>query len=217
MFTNWPGVLGSEVLVAPVHLPGHGKRLNEAPIRNLRLLAQKAFEAIQTELRPPFCFLGHSMGALLAFEVARLATSRQILPAYLFVGGAKPPHLRSLSKRTFDLPEPEFLREIRKFNGTPQEVFDSEELLAFMMPMLRSDFEAVETYVLAGAEPLCCPIVAFGGIRDPTVSEEDLRGWGQYTVAEFSYFLLPGDHFFINTVPVQLGTKLRALLRTINR
>jgi medium-chain acyl-[acyl-carrier-protein] hydrolase len=157
------------------------------------------------------------MGALLAFEMARLATTRQIAPASLFVVGARPPHLHSLSKRTFDLPEPEFLHEVRNFNGTPQEVLDNEELLAFMMPILRSDFEAVETYVPVKAEPLCCPIVAFGGIRDPTVSEEDLRGWRQYTTAEFSYFLLPGDHFFINAAPLQLATKLAGLLRAINR
>ena len=105
------------------------------------------------------------MGALLAFEMARLATTRQIPAAYLFVAGARPPHLRSLSKRAFDLPKPEFLDEVRNFNGTPEEVLDNDELLEFMMPILRSDFEMVETCMPVKAEPLCCPIAAFGGFE----------------------------------------------------
>jgi len=154
------------------------------------------------------------MGALLAFEVARLASARQIPPEYLFVAGAKAPHLRTLPRRTYDLPEAEFLQEIHKLNGMPREVLENEELLSLVVPILRADFQAVDTYTfLSGEPPLTCPIAAFGGLEDPLVPEQDLRAWRQHTTREFSSLLLPGDHFFVNTAYLQLTAEIARLFQ----
>jgi len=114
-----------------------------------------------------FAFYGHSMGAMIAFEAARRLRCMGVDgPAHLFVGACRAPRLASEREITYDLPEPEFIEELRRRGGTPTEVLGHEELLHLLLPLLRADFAVIETYSYAEGPPLDCPLTAFGGLED---------------------------------------------------
>jgi medium-chain acyl-[acyl-carrier-protein] hydrolase len=159
-----------------------------------------ADELYPTFRETPFAIFGHSMGATLGFEVARNLTRRYgLFPKALFVSGRPAPQLARTRPPTYNLPEPEFLAEIRRMNGTPREVTESEELMSVLIPLLRADFEAIQTYQYRSTARLPCPIMAFGGLDDKDVPREALEAWRPNTVANFKLELLPGDHFFLHS------------------
>jgi medium-chain acyl-[acyl-carrier-protein] hydrolase len=174
------------------HYPGRGSRHNEPPIRQIDILVGKLAEAIQPYLDKPFVFFGHSFGGLVAFELAR-----QIQPQILFISGCGAPHLSNPHPPIHHLPDPEFVRALKELNGIPPEVADNPELMELLLPMLRADFEAFESY-RPNARQLTCPIQAFGGLDDPRIGREQLEGWIIHTTADFRSQYFSGDHFFIH-------------------
>lgn len=200
LFRGWADGLPADVELCAVELPGHGRRLGEAPFTRVGPLVEAAAEALLPHLDRPFGFFGHSMGAKCSFELARLLRGRHGRePARLFVSGCRAPQLRHARPPTYGLPEPEFIAELRRLNGTPAEVLEHAELLELMLPLLRADFEVVQTYEYTEQPPLGCPVNAFGGFEDEDVSLQDLEGWGEQTTASFEVRMLPGDHFFLHT------------------
>lgn len=154
--------------------------------------------SIRPYLDLPFAFFGHSMGALLSFEFARLLRKEQgIRPAHLFVSGCRALQLHNPDRPTYNLPEPEFIEELRRLGGTPAEVLEHPELLGLILPLLRADFEVCQTYRYTPALPLDCPITAFGGTEDQT-GREELEAWREQTIAYFALRMFPGDHFFLH-------------------
>lgn len=148
----------------------------------------------------PMVFFGHSMGAIIAFELARyLRKERNVNVVHLFVSGRRAPQIAPDELMTHNLPEPEFLETLRTLNGTPKEVFEHPELLELMIPLLRADFAVCQTYDYAHEPPLDCPITAFGGLNDGDVTRAQLEAWRKQTASSFSLRMLPGDHFFINS------------------
>jgi medium-chain acyl-[acyl-carrier-protein] hydrolase len=208
-FRTWRHRLPENVEICPVHLPGRGARSAEPPYSDLRKLVRSLADEITPHLDSPFAFFGHSMGALLSFELARhLRRTRGLEPSHLFVSGCRAPQVRNTEPPTYDLPEPEFIVELKRINGTPPEVFEHAELVQMMLPLLRADFSVCQTYSYLPEPPLSCHITAFGGIQDRDVSRAHLEGWGQQTTGNFRMGLFPGDHFFINTSQGQLLNRL---------
>jgi medium-chain acyl-[acyl-carrier-protein] hydrolase len=177
-------------------------------------------EAIAAGIRPlldekPFAFFGHSMGALAAFELAReLRRTDAPAPAHLFLSGCGAAHLVDFERPTYDLPEAEFIEELRRLSGTPPEVLEHPELLALIIPLLRADFAVCQTYEYAAGAPLDCPITAFGGLEDGEVPRARLEAWREQTGAAFKLHLLPGGHFFLHTAQALL---LETLARELSR
>lgn len=198
-----------------VELPGHGRRLGEEPFRRVGPLVEAAAEALRPHLDRPFCLFGHSLGAKCGFELARLLRDeRGPEPARLFVSGCPAPQLPHTRPPTYGLPDPEFVEELRRLNGTPSEVLEHAELLQLMLPILRADFEAVQTYEYRERPPLSCPVSAFGGLGDEDASREDLEAWREQTTASFELRMLPGDHFFLHaSQPLLLQAISRDLWR----
>lgn len=201
IYRGWAEHLPPTVELWPVQLPGRGNRLREKPFTSMMPLVEAAALGITPLLDKPFAFFGHSMGAIIGFEMARLLREqRGIEPACLFASGSNPPQLKGEEKTTYNLPEAEFFEELRRLNGTPAEVLEHPELMQMMAPLLRADFETIQTYRYEpGAPPLNCPIVVMGGIQDEDISRENLEGWREHTRGSFSLRILPGDHFFINS------------------
>jgi len=163
-------------------------------------LVQALAEAILPFLDRPFAFFGHSMGAMISFELARiLRRSPGLKLAHLFVSGRVAPHIIEDDRHTHELPEPEFIEELRRLNGTPIEALEHPELMQLMTPLLRADFSVVGTYTYLPDLPLSCPITALGGLQDSEVSREQLEAWREHTTASFSLHMFPGDHFYLNT------------------
>lgn len=192
-----------------MQLPGRGNRLREPVISRLQPLAEESARALRPLFDKPFAFFGHSMGALLAFEIARLLRADSgPRPAHLFLSGRQAPQIPPTTAPTYNLPEPEFLEELRRLEGTPPEVLDQPELMQLMLPLLRADFEVVETYEYREEPPLDIPFTVFGGVGDKEVSREELEGWCKQTSASCRLRLFPGDHFYINTARELLLEKI---------
>ena len=200
-FGKWPADLPGNVEVWIAHYPGRGSRHNETPIKKLDDLVGNLSHAIQPLLDKPLAFFGHSMGALIAFELARHLRKNDLTqPTTLFVSGCGAPHTTDPHPSIHTLPDVELLKALQALNGVPAEVIDLPELMELLLPTLRADFEAVESYVYNSNEsPLGCPIIAFGGLDDPRVSRNRLEAWAVQTNSRFKSIYFSGDHFFINT------------------
>lgn len=200
VFRTWPDELPSEVEFYAIELPSRGKRIKEPLITRMEPLVRGIAGAIEPLSDKPFCFFGHSMGALTSFELARLLRREgRALPAQLFVSGATAPQTPDAHPVTFDLPEPEFVEVLRRLNGTPGEVLENDELLQLMLPTLRADFELLQVYEYADEPPFNFPITAFGGLQDEEVSRQALEGWRVQTADSFILRYFPGDHFFLHS------------------
>jgi medium-chain acyl-[acyl-carrier-protein] hydrolase len=166
----------------------------------MRPMAEDAARALRPLFDKPFAFFGHSMGAVLAFEIARLLRAESgPPPAHLFASGRQAPQLPHAAAPTYDLPDDKFIAELRRLKGTPAEVLEQPELMQLMLPLLRADFEAVETYEYREGAPLDVPISVYGGVGDAEVSRAELDGWCRQTSGPCVVRLFPGDHFFVNT------------------
>jgi medium-chain acyl-[acyl-carrier-protein] hydrolase len=199
IYRSWLGAPPDLLEVFPVRLPGREARLNEAPFRRIEPLINVLSEAILPYLDRPFAFFGHSMGAKIAFELARRLSQKGLEALHLFVSGARGPQAPRIESPTYALPEFEFLETVRELNGTPNEVLENPELMRLIIPLLRADFELVQNYVYNPGPTLRCPITAFGGLEDRHALREHIKAWARETSASFTMRMFPGDHFFINT------------------
>ena len=208
-FTSWPSDLPTDVEVCSVQIPGRENRLREPPYTRLAALVQILVETIEPALTKPFAFFGHSMGALISFELTReLQKRRKPSPFHLFVSGHRAPQLADLAPPLHTLLENELLQELSKFNGTPEVILQHKELLQLVLPVLRADLEMCETYIYSSNQPLECPISAFGGMQDPRVSRKELATWQEQTCCPFALLMLPGDHFFLHSSRASLLEKI---------
>lgn len=197
IFRQWSEFLPAWVEVWAVQLPGRGDRFKEAPISQLSFLVEQLFPHLQPYLDRPFAFWGHSMGALLSFELARqIRTKQHTNPCHLFISGRRAPHLPDRLPHLHTLTDREFLDELRRFNGTPTKILDNVELMELLLPCLRADFAVCSTYIYTKQPPLDCPIAAFAGTQDFSEPPELLEGWQLQTRSQFSLQVLPGNHFF---------------------
>ena len=199
-FHTWSRALPATVAVCPVRLPGRESRASEPALTTMRGLVEALTEAIAPLVDEPFAFYGHSMGAVVGFELIRsLRACRRPLPAALFVSGARAPQYRLRHAPPPEPSEADFLAELRRLEGVPAEVLDHPELLRLILPVLRADAALYRNYVFAEEAPLTCPIRAYGGLADPNIRREHLEGWARQTTSSFELRLFPGGHFFVNT------------------
>ncbi len=213
VFVPWADGLPPTVEVCPVELPGHGRRFTETPFRRLPDLVEGLVKGLGVYLDRPFALFGHSLGALVAFELARgLRRLGRELPVQLFVSAYQAPHLDNPEATTYKLPDRALVAKIQRLGGTPPQVLQEPELIDLILPVLRADFELLGTYRY-GAEPaLDCPIGAFGGLSDRIANRERLAAWQNHTSTDFTLQMFPGDHFFLQSVqPLFLGVLNRAL------
>ena len=198
IFRTWSDGLPADVELCPVQLPGRGTRLMEHPFTHLSPLVEALAQGLAPLLDKPFAFFGHSLGALVSFELTRrIRREHGVHPVRLFVSAGRAPQIPHRDSPIHTLPKKEFLAELRRLNGMPCALLDHEELMEIMLPLLRADFAVYETYVYTNEPPLNCPISAFGGIRDHRVKDSDLEAWRAQTNVSFSLRMFPGDHFFL--------------------
>jgi medium-chain acyl-[acyl-carrier-protein] hydrolase len=199
-YWDWPTYLSPDVEVVAVQLPGRADRLAEAALDSVDPLADQLLDGLSPYLDLPLAIFGHSMGALIGFELVRRlrATGRE--PVHFFASGCPAPHLaRDRSTDRHLLPDREFLSAVVAMDGVPREVLEEPELVELVLPALRSDFTLVETYGFRPQPPLSCPVSAFGGDHDAEVSRGEVEAWSCHALDRFRFRMLPGGHFFVNT------------------
>ena len=198
LYRGWSAVLPATVAVCPVQLPGRENRLDEPMFRRLQPLVQAVADGLTPYLDAPFALFGHSMGALVSFELARELRRRGRFPASLLVSSFRAPHLPDPDPPIYHLPDPEFIQELVELGGTPPEILANAELMGLVLPRLRADLEVCDTYAYLPESPLACPIAAFGGVEDQEVHRQELEGWREHTSGAFHLRLFPGDHFYVH-------------------
>lgn len=200
-FKSWRARLPAAIEMLPVQLPGRGSRIHEPALKRNDEIADRIVDEVLPVFREkPFAFFGHSMGATLGFEVARrLVRRREAAPIALFVSGRRAPHIPGQGLITYDLPDEALIEQLKQLNGTPREVIECDELMQLVLPLIRADFEAVETYRYVDSPPLPCPIFALGGEEDSYVRAADVEQWNVHTSAECRIKFFPGGHFFLHS------------------
>lgn len=200
LFRNWNDWLAPDVEVVAIELPGRGVHLRRPALDSMDDLATQLLAVLRPLTDLPFGFFGHSLGALVAFELCRRLQSDASgpQPCHLFVSGMAPPHLPQLGPVLHALDDAAFVSALRTLEGTPEEVLASQELLHLLLPVLRADFRVAETYA-PGANPrLDVAITAFGGLDDDGLAPQALDAWRELTSRRCVARLLPGRHFFIH-------------------
>lgn len=194
-YREWQAGPLAHVEVCPVQLPARENRYVDAPIRRIEGMVEQLVDALPLERE--FAFFGHSMGALIAFELTRELRRRDLPgPVHLFLSGAPAAQRYGIRPPRFSTDERGLIEELRKLGGTPEEILQSEEFLRLILPTLRADFGLVDAYRYYHEAALACPITAFGGDQDPEVTPAELADWRQQG-SGFDHHIYPGGHFFL--------------------
>jgi len=220
-FRTWPEKFPWNIQVCAVQLPGREGRLREPFLRRVSEVIDRLSEELLPAIEGPVALLGHSLGARIAFESARRLCSRYGAQkvVHLFVSGCSAPHLHSGRDPIYNLPDGKFMERLADFGGTPQDVLANREIMQFLTPRLRADFELDDTYTFEQDLPLQCPISAWTSDADDLVSPESMQAWREHTQGPFSGQVMQGGHFAFyeqeNMVLAQIRRALSARPETI--
>ncbi|WP_095161730.1 thioesterase II family protein [Pseudomonas sp. Irchel 3F5] len=201
VYSRWRRKLPAWLNVRPVELPGRGARLGEPLLTDMQVLVRQLASEQRLAASQPYALLGHSLGALLAFELAHELQALGCPPpvALFACGTAAPTRREDYDGGKWREPKSDavLIDELRTLQGTPEEVLANQELMSLTLPVLRADFLLCGRYVYRQRAPLRCPVHVLGG-EDDKASEAQLLAWRQESVGDFSLEIFPGGHFFIH-------------------
>jgi medium-chain acyl-[acyl-carrier-protein] hydrolase len=217
IYKEWQKLVPPWIDVCPIQLPGRETRIKEPLIRDMKVMVDNLARAILPFLHDPYVLFGHSMGALITYELAnKIRELKYHGPDCLFISGSVAP---SVARDTFSRPvqnlsNSEFIEEIAdNIHPAVLRLVSEPGLMSVMLPILRADAELIQTYSYVVRPPLETPIIVFGGTSDPSVPPEDLKPWADCTRSHFSIEMLEGDHFFVHNSDQVVGNILNALDR----
>ncbi|MFJ8166179.1 thioesterase II family protein [Streptomyces sp. NPDC096136] len=197
-FHPWRELAAGRWRVTSVELPGRERRIMEEPYRNVFEAAKGSIDDVVADLGEGArtVLFGHSLGAVLAYELAHLLGERGVRVERLVVSGSPGPWTQR-ERRAAGLPDEEFLARVEEFAGFRHEALDHPEMRELILPVLQADCEMHESYVPSTDVPLAVPICSLRGAADGLVTEEEARQWQAATTAGFTYAEFPGDHMYL--------------------
>lgn len=197
IFRTWAQQLPDSIEVCAIELPGRGKRMAEPTIKSVTSIIENLGPELLPYLNLPFACFGHSLGALVAFEICRwLRHSVQLTPCHIWVSAAQAPQLPAEKAPIHTLPDTDFINELKHYKGTPESILNNAEMMALVLPIIRADFTVLETYQYQPSALLTCPITGFWGQQDTIVNEVQVAAWNIHT-QDFCLKAIDGDHFFL--------------------
>lgn len=207
--------LAPAIDVLAVQYPGRQDRRHEPNIDNLPELADRIVDAVRLMDDRSFALFGHSMGALLAYEVAlRLAAAGLSTPTHLFASGRRAPS-RHRDDRLHRSSDGDILTHARRLGGPGSAVLDDPEIRAMVLPLLRNDYHAVETYRHDPSAVLDCPITVLTGDLDALLTLDEAHAWAEHTTGPTDLVVLPGGHFYLADRNEEVVDLLRQRLSAI--
>ncbi|MFF8974808.1 thioesterase II family protein [Streptomyces sp. NPDC014995] len=212
-YRPFSAALSPDVEVLPVQYPGRQDRRREEVITDVHDLADAITEALIPYLDRPFAVFGHSMGATVGFETVRRLEARGLAPLRFFASGRPAPSL-DRDHLVHRLDDAGVLAELRTLSGTDPLLFEDEELQQLMLPVVRGDYRAVETYRCAPGATVGCPVTVLVGDSDPRVSVDSAAAWSRHAPAGTDLHVFPGGHFFPADHQEAITTLVRDALLT---
>lgn len=200
VYFKWAAQLPEDVEVRAAQLPARQDRLAEAPLLRLPAIVDRLMEALRALPPAPLVLYGHSLGALVGFELARSLQATGAPPLALIAGARGGPQLPSPYPPLRHVSEPAFLQAMHTRYGTPWAILNNEDLMALALPSLRADMEVFETYAYAPGPPLSFPVLVLRGLKDAGVSAEGARAWSEVAPA-LEVREVEGGHFFVDSHP----------------
>ena len=199
--------------VCYVQLPGRENRLREKPFASVAALIAALASELEPWLDRPYALYGHSLGGILAFELARTLRLRHRDPQHLFVSASRAPHLASQHPDVRHLPDLPLLEEVhRRYESVPPVLMQDPELRELLVPCLRADLTLLETYQHAAADPLACGITCFAAAGDRIVHRDAVEPWREHTKRDFKLHMLEGNHLFLQTARTSLLAAIQETL-----
>ncbi len=196
-FHSFASLLPQSIEMMAVQLPGREVRLAEAPHRHMAPLVAALLDGIRESLVTPYAFFGHSMGALVAFELSRALRRQGLpLPRTIVVSGRRPPTVPNTEPPLHLLSDDAFVDAlVQRYDAIPRVVRDEPELMAMFVPVLKADFATFETHVHRDEPPLPCAVSIYGGRDDPQTRQMD--GWADLFSGPSRFRLFDGGHFYL--------------------
>jgi surfactin synthase thioesterase subunit len=202
--------MAPQVEVFAVQYPGRQNRRAEPCVGDVHEIADRVVDELATWDGRPLALFGHSLGATVAFEVARRRQDRGQPPSVLFASGRRAPSRRGTTERLHLSSDERLAATIRRLNGTDSAVLANDRMLRSLLPAIRADFTAAETYRYRPGPPLACPVVVMTGATDPVVTEEEAAAWAKHTAMSCELLRFPGGHFYLSEQWDDIAVLIRA-------
>jgi len=206
--------LSPEIDVLAVQYPGRQDRHREPCLRSIQDLADGLVAAIEPLTGKPITLFGHSLGATLGFEVALRLEQQGVVPAALFASG-RPAPSRSRHERTHELDDTRLIAAVKALGGTESVLLEDPDVLQMVLPAIRGDYVAAETYTYQPGPRLSCPVHVLVSDADPKVTLEEAQAWREHTGGDFSLDVFPGGHFYLNEQVPEILSRIRRHVRAI--
>lgn len=216
-YIPWSRSLPSAVELIALQPPGRGSRMAEAPHAQMAALVDELMSVFPKVTERPYVLFGHSLGSRVGFEVILQCQLRGLpLPVRFIASGSRAPHLPKREAPIHDLPDQQFVGQLRELQGTPEEILDNRELIEWLLPLLRADFRIADLHC-APRTSLNCPLTVLAGTQDETVSPAEVEAWSDLTTAGCDINWVDGGHFFVERNREWVLEKVNAVLETALR
>jgi medium-chain acyl-[acyl-carrier-protein] hydrolase len=211
IYRPWLSAFPRYVEVIPVELPGRGARAKETPFVDVRGLANKLIQGLASSFEQPYALFGHSVGALLAFEIALQAKTK---PEHLFVSAHRSPECHYMGRVLHTLPDVALCNELSLLGGMSAVLLREPDVMRLLLPVIRADLRMTEAYLpRKTSSALPCPVTAFGAVDDPRVPLSQMKDWRLHTTQSFNLHAMRGGHFYLQRPDCPLVGMIAAALK----
>ena len=213
-FANWQDGLAPHIQVNALQPPGRGARFGETPYREWRPLIDELVEALRAWVDLPYAFFGHSLGGLVAFELAHACAHAGLpAPCHLFISATNAPGTKPERPDITLMDDRALIARLRTYSGTPPEILGNEALMELLLPAIRADLTLLQNDKYQRRPALSAPVTLLAGRDDPHLVHDDLLHWRRETTAEFRQEYFPGNHFYLQPELAAVCRLLRESLR----
>jgi surfactin synthase thioesterase subunit len=197
IFYSWANHLNPKINIYGFQAPGKEDRISEDLIIDLNILIQNAVQELKQIINKPFVLFGHSMGSVLAFEIAKSLESENITPKLVILSGRPPPKFGLRMNPISHLGDKELITELYKLEGTDTRILENDELMELLLPIIRADFRISEAYQSSASLKINSPMIAIGSEEDPWLNEAEFNDWKDYSNSTTKIQFFPGGHFYL--------------------